>query len=285
MDLSVVIVSWNVREKLEENLKVLQDVQSNLDMEIFVVDNNSSDDTVRMVKEKFSNVKLIANKENLGFAKANNQAIIKAQGEFILLLNPDMKVNSDTLTNMLKWMRSKNRASVASCKLVDGQGKLIKHVRRFPQLWDQLMITLKIPHLFPAILNKYLYSDFDYESEAKVDSIRGSFFMIRRGVIKKIGELDEKFFIWFEEVDYCKRVEQAGLEVWYTPMVECVDYVGQSFNQVPVGEKQKYFRNSMLHYFKKYHPIGQYYVLKLVWVLGIIISWVGEKFYKVRIKN
>ncbi len=277
MDLSIIIVSWNVKEKLRENLLALQAGQGGLGYEIFVVDNDSADYSAEMIKKEFPKVKLIANSKNLGFARANNQAIRKAQGDFILLLNPDMRVFSDTLKNMVEWMRENEEVSVTGCHLVDEKGRTVKQVRKFPTLLDQLAITLKLPHIFPWILNKYLQKDFDYSQEAKVDSIRGSFFMIRKETIEKIGLLDEKYFIWFEEVDYCKRVKQAGLKVWYTPVARCFDYVGQSFSQLPQGKKQKYFRNSQLFYFKKHCPIWQYWILKLAWVSGMIISWVGER--------
>jgi len=136
---------------------------------------------------------------------------------------------------------------------------------------------LKFPHIFPSILNKYLVKDFDYKNENIVDSIRGSFFMIRREAIEKIGLLDERYFIWFEEVDYCKQIKMAGGEVWYTPTAECIDYVGASFSQLPSGQKQKYFRDSMLKYFQKWQPGWQYWVLRIVWPIGIMITSIGEK--------
>ncbi|MFA4833476.1 MAG: glycosyltransferase family 2 protein [Patescibacteria group bacterium] len=277
MDLSIIIASWNVKEKLRQNLLALQESQGGLEYEIFVVDNNSGDGSAEMVRRDFPEVKLIANSNNLGFAKANNQALKRAQGDFILLLNPDMRVFPDTLKNMAEWMRENKQAAVAGCHLVNEKGETIKQVRQFPKLWDQLMITMKVPHIFPGVLNKYLQADFDYKKSALVDSIRGSFFMIRQETIEKIGLLDEKYFIWFEEVDYCKRVKQAGLEVWYTPVAKCLDYVGQSFNQMPRGKTQKYFRDSMLKYFKKWQPIWQYWVLKLAWVPGMLIARAGEK--------
>lgn len=277
MDLSIIIVSWNVREKLEANLKAIYNSEGNLNLEIFVVDNNSEDDSAEMVAGEFPKIKLIANKENLGFAKANNQAIKKASGDFILLLNPDMRVFPDTLKNMVEWMRKNKQASVAGCHLVGANGETIKHVRRFPGFLDQLAIVLKLPHLFPEILNKYLRVDFDYEKSAPVDSIRGSFFMIRKDAINKIGLLDEEFFIWFEEVDYCKRVKNNGGEVWYTPAAMCLDYVGQSFSQVSGGKRQKYFRDSMLKYFKKWHPLWQCLILEIAWIAGILIAGIGEK--------
>ncbi|MFH1522879.1 MAG: glycosyltransferase family 2 protein [Patescibacteria group bacterium] len=311
MGLSIIIVSWNVRNKLRENLAALFAGMGNLDLEIFVVDNNSSDGSVEMVKKEFPQVKLIVNKENLGFAKANNQAIKKAKGEFILLLNPDMQVFPDTLEKIVKWMKDNKQARVATCQLVSERGETIKIVRQFPTVWDQLAIILKLPHIFPGILNKYLRSDFDYSRAQKVDSIRGSFFMIRRTLIPSpsptaslagegrlidddvktvlspttagVGEgqgeglLDERYFIWFEEVDFCKQAAKTGGQIWYTPVAKCTDYVGQSFEKISSLKKQIYFRDSMLKYFKKWHPVWQYWFLKLAWLVGMAITWAGTK--------
>jgi len=270
MDLSVVIVSWNVRDKLKDNLQALFASRVDFSFEVFVVDNNSNDGSASMVSEFFPQVKLIVNKENLGFAKANNQAIKESSGEFILLLNPDMKVESDTLARSLSWTKLNNQAVVSGFKLVDGQGSVIKQVRRFPRLFDQLMIVLKLPHIFPGILDNYLLPDFNYEKDSKVDSIRGAFFLINRSAYEKIsGEakpyLDERYFIWFEEVDFCRQVYKLGGEVWYSPAAQCLDYVGASFSQVKRGKTQKYFRDSMLKYFKKWEGRGDYLVLKLAW--------------------
>lgn len=277
MDLSIIIVSWNVREKLRENLKAIFQSDGDLNFEVFVVDNNSKDASADMVAQEFPQAKLIKNQENLGFAKANNQAIKKAKGEFILLLNPDMKVFPDTLVNTVDWMRENKQASVAGCYLVNENGEAIKHIRRFPRFWDQLAIVLKLPHLFPGILNKYLRVDFDYGRPANVDSIRGGFFMIRKETLEKIGLLDERYFVWFEEVDYCREIKKSGGEVWYTPTARCVDYVGQSFSQVKRGVAQQYFRDSMLKYFKKWHPAWQYRVLKFIWPIGIFIARISDK--------
>jgi len=281
MDLSIIIVSWNVKEKLRENLRSIFNSASSLNMEVFVVDNNSFDNSAEMVEKEFSQVSLIKNKKNFGFAKANNQAIQKARGDFILLLNPDMRVFSDTLINILKWMRENKQASVAGCHLIDELGNTIKHIRKFPRLSDQFAITLKLPHLFAGVLNDYLRVDFNYGVAQKVDSIRGGFFMLRRNTIEKIGLLDEQFFLWFEEVDYCRRVKVGGGQVWYTPAAKCVDYVGQSFSQVKRGTTQKYFRDSMLKYFKKWHPSWQYYILKTAWPFGMLTAIIAD-FFKLK---
>ena len=272
MDLSIIIVSWNTKNKLKENLKEIYNSKTDLSYEVFVVDNNSFDETVDMIKTEFPEVKLIVNDKNLGFAKANNQAIKKATGDFILLLNPDMQVKNDTLDKMVNWMKENVNADVASCKLVNKEGETIKHVRKFPSFFDQAAIVKKVPHIYPGILNRYLQVKFDYSKESVVDSVRGSFFMIRRETIDKIGLLDEDYFIWFEEVDYCKRIKEVEGEVWYTPVCECIDYVGQSFKQVSNIKAQYYFRDSMLTYFKKWHPKYQYYLLKITWPYGIFMT-------------
>lgn len=297
MTLSIIIVSWNVKEKLRENLKAIFNSENgDFSYEVFVVDNNSVDGTVDMVRQEFlsvhpvksrqevgvqstfNGVKLIANNKNLGFSRACNQGLRAANGNYILLLNPDMRVFPETLKNMIGWMENHKEAAIAGCRLVSAEGKIIKHVRRFPTVWNQLAIILKLPHIFPKVLNKYLRAEFDYNQAAKVDSIRGGFFMIREEIIDKIGLLDEHFFLWFEEVDYCRRAKNAGLEVWYAPVAECVDYVGQSFKQVKRGVTQKYFRDSMLTYFKKWQPRWQYYLLKIAWPIGRFLTWIGGVF-------
>lgn len=275
MDLSIIIISWNVKNKIRENLTALFKSQTDFFYEVFVVDNASADGSAVMVKKEFPQVKLITNDKNLGFAKANNQAIKYAQGRYILLLNPDMKVFPDTLANVIGWMDNHQEAAIAGCHLIGEDGKTVKHVRRFPTVSNQLAIVLKLPHLFPTVLNKYLYDDFDYGRDSVVDSIRGSFFMIRQETIEKIGMLDERYFLWFEEVDYCQRARQAGLKVFYTPVAECFDAVGASFSQLSRNRAQKYFRSSQLKYFKKWQPAWQYYLLKVAWPVGLFISMVG----------
>ncbi len=270
MDLSIIIVSWNVKDKLRENLAALYKSEGDFKLEIFVVDNNSGDGSAAMVAADFPNVRLIANADNLGFAKANNQAIKSVSGKFILLLNPDMRVRPDTLKNILAWAENNSQATVCGCKLVNEKGDVVKQIRRFPGFWDQLMITLKVPHVFPSVVNGYLGSGFDYSQAAKVDSIRGAFFLINREQYKKISGLeqpllDERYFIWFEEVDFCREVYKLGGEVWYTPAAECLDYVGASFSQVKRGKTQEYFSDSMLKYFKKWEKGWKYIVLKAAW--------------------
>lgn len=283
MDLSIIIVSWKVKEKLRANLEALFNSQGDFLYEVFVVDNNSGDGSVQMIKDEFPKVKLIANTENVGFAKANNQAIKQATGDYVLLLNPDMLVNPDTLLNAVTWAKNNQQATVSSFRLINEKGETIKHVRRFPSLFDQLMVIFKIPHFLPFVLNHYLYSNFNYDKESRVDSVRGAFFLINKKVWtensrQELPLLDERYFIWFEEVDFCKQVYQNGGEVWYSPAATCLDYIGASFGQVAVNTKQKYFEESMLKYFKKWKENYQVAVLQAAWNLtNFIMSKLAKK--------
>ncbi len=277
MDLSVIIVSWNVKEKLRANLQALLRSQTSYQFEVWVVDNNSADGSAAMVAQEFPTVHLIANTDNLGFAKANNQAIGQSQGRHLLLLNPDMLVSPTAVEAMIKWADTQPQAVVTGFKLESELGDLVPHVRRFPKLFDQLMIIFKIPHLLPGVLNRYLFKNFDYSRAAAVDSVRGACFLINRDSWNKISSspllLDERYFIWFEEVDFCRQVISLGGEVWYSPEATVVDYVGASFQQVARQKKQGYFADSMVKYFAKWQPAWQSKVLRAAWrVWGIKVS-------------
>ena len=206
----------------------------------------------------------------------------QAQGDFILLLNPDMQVFAETLEKSLNFAKNNSQAIVSSCKLIDEKNNIIKHVRRFPKFFDQLMIVLKIPHIFPWVLNKYLISSFDYNQSQKVDSVRGSFFMINKNEFKKLSGrdlplLDERYFVWFEEVDFCKQIYQLGGEVWYNPQAECLDYVGQSFSLLKRKKAQKLFKDSMLKYFQKWQAKWQYFLLKYFCLFGTFFTLLFSK--------
>lgn len=272
MDLSIIIVSWNVKDKLRDNLSCLFKTEGSFKFEVYVVDNNSTDGSARMVATEFPQVNLIVNSDNHGFARANNQALKLVVGRFILLLNPDMRVNADTLKNIIFWADNNSQATVFGGKLFNEKAEIIKQVRRFPRIWDQILIALKVPHLFAGAVNGYLESRFDYNKASKVDSIRGAFFLINRDQYKKISGLvqpllDERYFLWFEEVDFCRQIYKFGGEVWYTPAAQCLDYVGSSFSQVKRKQTQEYFSDSMLKYFKKWEAPWKYNLLKAVWRL------------------
>jgi GT2 family glycosyltransferase len=255
MDISVITVTWNAEDFIAEQIKSVRLACKNISYEQFIVDNGSADKTVEVITKNFPEIKLIRNDKNTGFGFPNNQAAKLAQGDFLLFLNPDMKVEEGGLAKMVEWMRKNPEAGIASCKLVKKDGSFNDNAkpRRFPTIWNQLAIAFKIPHFFPAVLDNYLYKNFDPDKEQEVDSVRGSFLLIRKEVYQKLGwAFDPRYFVWFEDVDTCREVKKIGFKVMYVPVMTCVDLVGQSFKRRGFFWKQKLFFSSMFKYFWKW---------------------------------
>lgn len=271
MDISVIIVSWNVRDLLKKCLESIyrnttptppQRGGDDLSFEIIVVDNASSDGTVEMVKNNFPQVRLVANQKNKGFAAANNQGIKEAKGEYILLLNPDTEFIENSLEKVIAKMKSNEKIGVLGCRLLNPDKTVQPSVRRFPTVWSQLVILFKLHKLFPFLLNRYLAKDFVYDHPLtpslvkeggviEVDQVMGAFFCVKKELFDKIGLLDEGYFIWFEEVDFCRRAKQTGYKVVYWPGTSVVHYGGQSFAQQMTLRKQLWFFKSAWRYFTK----------------------------------
>jgi hypothetical protein len=251
MQVSIIIVSWNVKDLLKKCLESILRYSQNIEYEIIVVDNASTDGTVEMVRQNFSQVQLIANQENLGFAKANNIGIRQSKGKYVLLLNPDTEFVENSLEKVIAKMESDQKIGVLGCRLLNPNKSLQQSVRRLPTILNQLVILFKLHKFFPSLLHNYLAKDFDYSREQRVDQVMGAFFLVRRSVFREIGLLDEKYFIWFEEVDFCSRVVQADSDVVYWPCTSIIHHGGQSFAQQMTFRKQFWFFRSAMHYFLK----------------------------------
>lgn len=251
--LSIVIVSWNVEELLETCLRSVLANASGLSMEVIVVDNASKDGTVQMIKNKFPEVKLVINDDNEGFAAANNQGILQSRGEYIVALNPDTKIPRETFQKMIAFMDRKPKVGISGCKHRNPDFTLQPSVRSFPTWSALIFIFTKFAKLFPGSppIWKYLRRDLDYNLNQPVDQVAGSCFMMRRDMINAIGLFDENFFIWFEEVDMCKRAKLEGWEVWYFAESDIIHYGGQSFRQQLVVKNQKDFFRSATYYMVK----------------------------------
>ncbi len=285
MDLSVITVTWNSKDLIGQQIASVKRGCQKYTCEEIVVDNASPDGTARFVREEYHDVTIIANEKNQGFGAANNQGVAVATGEWLLFLNPDMRVLPNSLDVMIHWMKQHPQVGIASIKLVDEHGKINHDAmpRRFPRLWEQLALILKIPHVFPHLLDRYHMIDIDPEKEQTVDSVRGSFFFMRRELVQKLGSaFDPRYFIWYEEVDACREAKRLGYEVVYTPIISAVDYVGQSFKQRTTLWKQKQFTRSMLTYFQKWEPWYQWMWIALLRPVGIALAWVNDLFHQTK---
>ncbi|MCX6782106.1 MAG: glycosyltransferase family 2 protein [Candidatus Magasanikbacteria bacterium] len=280
MDLSIITVTHNDKDQMAGQLESVESAARDISVEQWVVDNGSEDGTAELVSKNFPEVNIIKNSDNTGFGRANNQAAKKSAGDFFLFLNPDMRLEERGLDKIVAWMRAHPEVGIASCKLIYENGKFNENAkpRRFPRLSDQIAILLKLPHIFPNILGGYLYKDFDENKEQEVDTVRGSFMLMRRSLYEKLGwAFDPRYFIWFEDVDTCRECRKLGMKVVYTPIISCVDYVGQSFKKMPVIWKQKNFTKSMLQYFQKWEPWYKWIWVAALRPVAIAFSAINKK--------
>jgi GT2 family glycosyltransferase len=227
-----------------------------------VVDNASSDGSVEMVKKDFPQVKLIANKENVGFAKANNQGLKKIKSEYILLLNPDTRVKPGSLEKLIKFVREHPQAGIVGARLINPDGSAQPSVYHFPTLWRAIR-----EYWFgqKGVYEKYAPQ---IKKPIEVEAVTGAAMLVTRKTIKKIGLLDERYFMYFEDLDYCQRVRDAGLKVYYLPQVEILHHHGRSAAKAGSKAYQYLVQSS-----KIYNGLAKYYLL-------FSILWLGQKWQK-----
>ncbi|MBC7223885.1 MAG: glycosyltransferase family 2 protein [Anaerolineae bacterium] len=265
-DLSIIIVNWNVRDLLARCLGSIQEeaecIQGHLlslasspyTCEVIVVDNASSDGSVEMVRSAFPWARLVVNSDNLGFTRANNQGMAMATGRYLLLLNPDTEVRPGALHAMLQWM-DRNPS-------VGGLGPLVRYPdgsvqptrRRFPTLATAFLESTFLQQWFPrnAVARRYYLADRPDDVEQRVDWVVGACLLLRGEAVRQVGPLDEGFFMYSEELDYCYRLRAAGWEVAYLPAAEVVHHEGRSSEQVPVA-RQYHFDCSKVRFYRKHH--------------------------------
>ncbi|MEI6174262.1 MAG: glycosyltransferase [Bacteroidota bacterium] len=231
MKLSIVIVNYNVKYFLEQCLHSVQNACNGLESEVFVVDNDSVDGSVKMVRDKFPDVFLIENKENKGFSAANNQAIRKSKGEYVLLLNPDTIVEDDTLRKVVDFMDEHPDAGGLGVKMLDGKGKFLPESKRgLPYPSVAFFKVFGLSSLFPKsrMFSTYHLGYLDKDKTHVVDVLAGAFMLLRKSVLNEIGLLDEDFFMYGEDIDLSYRITQAGYKNYYFPGTRIIHYKGES---------------------------------------------------------
>lgn len=231
MKLSVIIVNYNVRHFLEQALLSVRKAGRGIALEVWVVDNNSVDDSVTMVQEKFPEVQLIVNQDNPGFAIANNQAIHAAGGEYVLLLNPDTVVEEDTFRKCIAFMDAHPDAGGLGVHMIDGAGKFLPESKRgFPTPWVAFCKTMGLSKFFPRspLFNRYHLGYLHEKETHPVDVLSGAFLWVRRSVLDEIGLLDESFFMYGEDIDLSYRIIKAGYQNYYFPETTIIHYKGES---------------------------------------------------------
>lgn len=227
--LSIVIVNWNTIGLLRDCLRSVYDNLGDLDAEVIVVDNASQDGSADMVAEEFPRAKLIRNSENRGFAAANNQALAVAGGRHILLLNSDTVVHGDVLARSVAYLESNPDVGVMGCRVLNGDGTMQPTCSRFPTLLNLILLTSglwKLP--WPPFLDRYQMRRWDRHDERDVEVVTGCYMLVRREAFEQVGYLDESFFFFGEETDWCRRFRDAGWKVRFAPVGEITHYGGGS---------------------------------------------------------
>jgi len=252
--LSIITVSWNVKEHLRRCLKSIAQYAPHVPFEIIVIDNNSHDGSADMVASEFPYVKLIRNNGNLGFAKGCNQGARVAQGEFLFFLNPDTEVTAGALDTLVTFFEKNPSTGLVAPRIVEENGKLLYSIRRSPTPLIFLATLLKFQKLFPNLpfFQKYYAHDFDYTKEGSIEQPQGAAMVMRKKVFDILHGFDERFFLWLDEVDLCKRIADAGFNLKYTPHVTIMHAGGKSFRQKRILERQLLFFQSSAQYTKKH---------------------------------
>lgn len=261
MDLSILIVNWNTRDLLAQCLESVYAYPPNGEFEVIVVDNGSSDDSCKMVEANFPTVYLLRNEKNLGFAAANNQALRIARGRFILLLNSDAKVTKGALVEMMYFLETHPTAGALGPKLINLDGSFQASYAAFP---SQLSEILLLTGLARFVIGPYAPSPNPKpdETSRKVDWVAGASLMIRSSAVRDVGSLDENYFFYSEEMDWCWRLRMAGWEVWYLPSVE-VAHVGGASSKGRSIESYVHLYDSKVRFFKSAYGLSAASQLRL----------------------
>ena len=255
MQLSVIILNYNVRYFLELCVLSVQNAIQNLDAEIIVIDNNSQDDSCEMMKKRFPNVKLIENKENSGFPKGNNIGVALAQGDYICILNPDTVVAEDTFTKVLAFAKEQKDLGIVGVKLIDGTGNFLPECKRGTP--TPLVAFTKITGLykiFPKTFGKYYAQHLSENETGKVEILVGAFMLMKRELYTEIGGFDENCFMYSDDIDLSYMALQKGKSNYYFHETSVVHYKGES--TVKDGTYMKRFREAMNFFYKKHFKVS-----------------------------
>jgi hypothetical protein len=277
IETSVIIVSWNVRKLLKACLASIEPYrQVNYPaIEIIVVDGGSKDGSAEMVRQEFPGVKLIARTENVGFPKGNNIGLKQAQGDYLLFLNPDTEVIGHAMSTMASFLKENPNVGVVGPRLLNPDGSPQLSRRRFPTMTTALFESTWLEHWAPKrLLNHYYMTDLPENEQVEADWLVGACFMVRREAVRDVGLMDEDYFMYSEELDWCRRIKDAGWRIVFLPTAEVKHHIGKSSEQAVV-QRHINFQRAKLRYFRKFHGPEEAMLLRSIllanyaWQIGL----------------
>src|SRR5208282_503066 len=258
MKLSIVIICWNDLKVIANCLKSIFDETNHFDFEVIVSDNGSTDGSVEFIRERFPEVQIVENNANLGFAKGNNAGIRVAQGEYILILNPDTVILNRALEKLVAFADRHPEAGAFGCRVLNSDGSYQGPARPFPTIWADWVAALclrRLEYLSPVFVSD-TYTTWKGDTEQVIDWQSGCCVMFRSSLLKQVGGFDEQFFYHFEEVDLCRRIWNAGCQIVYTPEAVVTHLGGQSVNRFPLRFELVKLRSRYLYYYKHFGAKG-----------------------------
>lgn len=253
-DISIIIISWNAINFLEKCIPSLYSKNKDLDFEVILIDNNSSDGTAEFVKEKYPKIKYLYNKENRGVAPARNQGFQIAAGKFILILDVDTEfVTESPLKELKDYMQNNPDVGLIGAQLISGDGEIQKSCLKFPSVWLKLFVRFERFSILKnsKMLRDYYMDDFDHEKIIHVDYVIGAFQFIRKSMIDEIGVYDEKIFYGPEDIDFCLRAKHKGYKVIYYPKVKLFHYYQRITKKLFTKITYRHFKG-LIYYFWKH---------------------------------
>jgi len=271
-DVSVVVVNWNTQDILRDCLKSVYEQGGEIDFEVIVIDNASTDGSVEMVKKEFPKAIIIENSENRGFAAANNQGMNIAKGRYVLLLNSDTIVLDSAIDKTVSFADAHPKAAVVGCRVLNADRTLQPSCFMFPSILNMLLSSTYLYKLFPKskFFGRERMTWWNRNDISEVDVVTGCFMLVRWDAIKKVGTLDERFFMYGEETDWCYRFKQAGWKILFTPCAEIIHLGGQSAQKRATTTVVQ-LRKSILQFMKKHHGPLTYRIASLLTVAFLAV--------------
>jgi GT2 family glycosyltransferase len=285
---SVVIVVWNAQKYVMECLETLREHCAGVCSEVIVVDNNSTDGTPELVAEKFPEFRLIRNSENLGFAKANNIGIAQSTGEYVCLVNSDVKFLDDCISPMITYLAEHTEVGIIGPKMLAPDGRVWRSTMRYPTVWNHFCRAVGLDVAFgkSRLFSGLLMGDFDHQTTAPVEVLNGWFVVVRRSALDRVGLLDPQFFMYGEDVDWCYRFHKAGEGIVFFAESGAIHYGGASSSNAPVRFYLELYRATW-QYWRKHHgslaqlgfliSIAIHHVLRLFSSAFLYLCWPSHR--------
>ena len=275
VDISIIIVSWNVSDLLKKCIESIYETRQHLSLQIIVVDSGSADDSCEMVRSLFPEVELFDMQENVGFPKGNNIGIKAAIGRNILLLNPDTIVKENALQLMLKVLEVDKTIGLVGPMLRFPNGDIQSSRRRFPTILTGLFESTWFESVAPKnVLASYYMTDQPNDQPCEADWVMGAAMLATRDAVAKTGGMDEGYFMYSEELDWCKRIKAAGYKIFWLPTAEIVHYQGASSDQASTFRHIN-FNRAKLRYFRKYHGVFASGLIRITLLTNFLIQMIG----------